>query len=358
MNRKISILSLSFAICQLSFCPVLAQKLSIQNTVVNCGKTGYMLPVTAQFEIKNKGLRHLTISDVKTDCGCTTVELPKKSLGPGEKFTLKLTYDARMLGHFQKQAAIYSNATKEPVYIMMKGVVVTEVLDYSGQYPYQMLDLLADKDQLEFDDVNRGDRPEQVIHILNNSDKVMEPNVMHLPPYLTATVEPKKLQPGRAGKVTFTLHSTKLHGYGLTQSSVYLAGQLGDKVGTDNELPVSVVLLPDMQRFDGKNKQYAPQMHLSADSLTLGLVDGKMHKSETILITNNGRTELDISSIRMFTGGLKLTLGKQKLQPGEQTKLKVTANREQLRKARQKPRILMITNDPDLSKVVIKVNVK
>jgi hypothetical protein len=38
--------------------------------------------------------------------------------------------------------------------------------------------------------------------------------------------------------------------------------------------------------------------------------------------------------------------------------LKITAQRNQLLKARTKPRILMITNAPDKSKVVITINAK
>ena len=57
----------------------------------------------------------------------------------------------------------------------------------------------------------------------------------------------------------------------------------------------------------------------------------------------------------MFTPGLKVTLGKSRLQPGETTKLKVTAYAEQLQKVRTKPRVLMITNAPQHPKVVITI---
>lgn len=337
---------------------VSAQKLSISQPTVDCGRTGYMIPVTAEFVIKNKGLRHLTINEVKTDCGCTKVELPQKSLGPGEKFTLRLTYNSRMLGHFEKQAAIYSNGSKNPVFIKMKGVVLTEVEDFSGTYPYTMGELLTDCDQIEFDDINKGDHPEMVINILNNSSHRMRPNILHLPPYLTAMAIPETLEAGRAGKLVLTLNSEHVHDYGLTQTSVYLAGDLGDKVSPESELPISVVLLPDMSKFGGTAKHYAPKMELSADHVDVGMMNGKIKKSETITIKNNGRTPLVISSLQMFTDGLKLILGKRELQPSEETKLKIIADRNRLLKARQKPRILIITNDPDHAKVVININTK
>ena len=48
-----------------------------------------------------------------------------------------------------------------------------------------------------------------------------------------------------------------------------------------------------------------------------------------------------------------------KIQPGETVKMKVTAVAADLKKSRAKhPRILMITNDPENAKVVIRINVK
>lgn len=335
-----------------------AQRLTVQKPTVDVGKTGFQQPVTAVFELKNKSSRKLVISQVKTDCGCTQVQLPKKELSGNEKMTLRLTYDARLLGHFQKQAAVYHNGSQSPTWLTMKGVVLEDVQDRSKDYPYQIGQMLLDKDVLEFDDVMKNTHPEQVINIYNNGSDVMTPNVMHLPPYLTAVSTPEKLKPGREGKITVTLNSDRIHQYGLTQTSVFVGSRLGEKVNSDNEMPVSVVVLPDTKTFEGINRQQAPHLELSDSVLTLGLIDGKRKKSEVITITNSGQSPLNISSLQMFTTGLKLTLGKRLLNPGEQTKLKVTAYRSELMKVRQRPRVLMITNDPDRPKVVITIHVK
>ena len=65
---------------------------------------------------------------------------------------------------------------------------------------------------------------------------------------------------------------------------------------------------------------------------------------------------LDISSLQMFTPGLRISLDKSRLQPGEYAKLKITAMRNELLRVRTRPRILMITNDPQKPKVVIEIN--
>ena len=357
MNRIRNVI-LTAALGMLTSVAIHAQKLNIEKTTIDCGRTGYKVPVTAEFVMKNKSLRHVTISDVRTDCGCTKVQLPKKSLAPGEKYVLRLTYDARQLGHFQKQAAVYIGGNKKPIYVMMKGVVVAEWEDYSANYPCTVGELMTDIDHVEFDNVNKGDMPEVVINVFNNSSERMQPNVMHLPSWLTAVATPETLEPGRKGRITLTLNSDTIHAMGLTQTSVYLASRLGNKVSSDNELPVSVVLLPDMSSFDGNDKKFAPKLRLSTSSLDFGYVGGKQKKNDVITLINTGQSVLNISSLQMFTNGLTLTLGKRELNPGEETKLKVTANPDVLRKARQRPRILMITNDPDNSKVVIDINVK
>ena len=102
-----------------------------------------------------------------------------------------------------------------------------------------------------------------------------------------------------------------------------------------------------------------PQIYNSALYLCIQIIWVRNRKSDVITITNTGRTALKISSLQMFTKGMKVTLNKRELQPQESAKLKIAvADRNQLLKARQRPRVLMITNDPDHSKVVIKVNVK
>lgn len=334
--------------------PMSAQRLVVDKPTVNAGRTGYQQPITATFELRNKGLRRLVIESVKPDCGCTAIEYPKE-VGAGDKFTIKMTYDAKMLGHFHKMAVITSNGSKKPVWLTMKGVVLPEMVDYSGTYPLSMDDLLLDKAELEFDDVNKGDAPMQEIHVFNNGETVMQPNVMHLPSYLSATMKPERIEPGKGGTITVTLDSEKLRDFGLTQTSVYLAKQLGEKVSQDNEVPVSVILLPHL---DGQASASAPQLQISATEIDFSDFGGKSKKTADVILYNSGESLLKITSLQLFTAGLKVTLGKQQLAPGETTTLKITGLADDLRKLRTKPRILMITNDPDKAKVVINIKNK
>jgi hypothetical protein len=352
--KILKILSLAFIISQLPVSETQAQRLTIDKNKIDIGQTGYEVPVTATFEMRNRGLRKLQITRVIPDCSCTRVEYPKGEIGVGDKFTIKMTYDSRQLGHFNKQAAIYSNASERPVYITMTGVVRQDLMDYSGSYPFDFNGLLADKNELEFDNVNKGDMPQTIIRVMNNGNKVMEPNIQHLPPYLSAEVSPTRLSPGHSGKVVLTLNSDKIHDYGLTQTNVYLAQRLGERVSNDREVGVSVVLLPDLRHMSGS---LLPQLALSDSVLNIEF-GGKQKKTVETILYNGGKAALNISSLQLFTRGLKVTLGKRVLEPGETTKLKIEAIASELKKARTRPRVLMITDDPRRPKVVITVNAK
>lgn len=354
INNKLGLVMLS----SLMALSASAQKITTSHEVVDCGQVMFRQPVTTEFKLKNEGNRPLLISQVKKSCGCTAVEYPTRSIAAGEEFTVKMTYDAKQMGTFFKQLLLYSNAG-DPYMLTMQGRVVEQVTDFAGNYDYMLGDLKSDAQDIEFDDVNKGDRPMQRIHIFNPTEQVMEPVVMHLPAYLSAQVSPSRLAPHRAGEVAIVLDSKKLRDFGLNQTSVYLGGRMGDKVSSDKEITVSAVLLPDFDDMTPAQKQAAPKAKLSTANLDLGTFGGKKKLKGEVLITNEGKSELDIRSMQMFTVGLQVSLNKSKIQPGETAKLKVTAVAADLKNGRsKKPRILIITNDPDMPKVVIHVMVK
>ena len=339
--------------------PASAQKITTLHEVVDCGQVVFSKPVTAEFVLKNDGRKPLVINNVLKSCGCTQVDYPKTSIAAGESFVIKAVYDAKQMGTFTKQVCLYTNADEEPFILSMRGKVVGSVVDFAGSYDEMLGAIKSDAQEVEFDDVNRGDRPVQRIHIFNPTDEVLEPVVMHLPDYLHAFVSPSKVAPHHSAEISFVLDSKKLRDLGLNQTSIYLGERPGDKVAPEKEIVVSAVLLPGFENMTPAKKVLAPKIEMSATDLNLGRFNGKKKLKGEILITNKGKSELDIRSMQMFTMGLQVNLKKSKIQPGETVKMKVTAVAADLKKSRVRhPRILMITNDPDHAKVVVKINVQ
>lgn len=335
-----------------------AQKLVVANETIDCGQVAYQAPVVAEYEISNRSNQPMHIEKVRMSCGCTEVDYPKDEIVAGETFSVKVTYDAMTMGHFDKFVDLYLDNADKPLALRMKGVVVAEVIDYAGTYPFMLGKILADRNDIEFDDVNRGEQPQQKIHIRNTTDQTLRPQVMHLPNYLKADVAPTKVKPGHGGVITLTLDSRSLPEMGLNQTSVFLGGFPGDKVSADKEITISAVLLPNFEKLSAHQLAMAPKIELSEMEVNLPPFGKKKKQRAVIHIRNVGKSVLDIRNLRMFTSALQVSLNTTYLAPGAEAKLKITVDAAKLKEARNKPRVLMITNDPDNAKVTININVQ
>lgn len=356
MKRKTVFASLTLLLT--SFQPLLAQNLRAVSNTIDCGQVLYQHPAVATFEITNYGTSAFTITDVRKSCGCTAVDYPTTSIAPGATFNVSVTYDAQQMGTFHKEVALYTTNEDKPYYLTIQGKVVGEIVDFVGSYPFVLGDLNAETNNVEFDDVNRGDFPVQKIHIHNRGSKILKPVVMHLPSYIQANVSPSTIAPGHGGVVSLTLNSRMLRDFGLTQTSVFLGMYPGDKVSENKEITISAILLPNFSDLTDAQLKNSPQIEISTDTLNLGMFGKKRIKKGIVEIKNTGSTTLKIRSLQMFTSGLKVSLNKTSLEPGETARLKITAEEKLLKTARSMPRVLMITNDPKRAKVVIHIQTK
>ena len=320
------------------------------------GQIEWKHPVTAQYTVTNTGDRPLVLTDVEPDCACTVAQWTKTPIAPGAKGNISVTFDAKALGHFQKSVAIYCNAQPHLVYLKFDGEVVQEIKDFTKTHPYLIGQIRIDKNSLDFPDMQEGEHPVMHIGVVNLSDRPYEPVLMHLPTYLQASAEPAVLQKGEKGIITLTLNSEKLTDFGLTQASVYLSRFSGDKVGEENEIPVSAILLPDFSELSEAEKANAPAISLSAKDIDLSPVLAKKSKArQDIIVTNTGRSPLLISKLQVFHPAVGVSLKKGVLQPGESTRLRVTVEKRNIGKKRRHLRLLMITNDPVQPKVEINI---
>lgn len=335
-----------------------AQRVTAEQDIIDLGQVLFRNPAVAEFILKNKGSDRLTIQKVRTSCGCTSVSFPHEEIAGGQQFKVSAVYDAQTMGHFQKQIGIYTNASSKPIVLTLRGVVVDEVVDYSGDYPYEVGSLRTDCKTIEFDDVSSGDRPLKKIHIMNASDRTVQPVMMHLPNYLSAQISPSKLAPGKSGVATIMLESEHLRDFGLTQTTIYLGEKPGDKVSQEKSLEVSAILLPSNFDTEMEGSGVGPKIHLSTTNLMLSQPANKNKRKAEILIENIGNAPLEISRLQMFTVGLQVSLSGKVVQPGKSVKLKVSGDIRELKALQTKPRVLMITNDVEQPKVIINIGVE
>ena len=314
-------------------------------------------PATATFQIKNDGDKPLVISNVTTSCGCTVADWTKEPIAPGATGVVTSTFDAKALGHFYKDIGVYCNASARPIYLMLRGEVSADPKNYTLTHPYEIGAIRLNKAAIEFDDTNKGDKPTMEILVANTTSDVYTPVLMHLPPYLEAVAVPERIGKKATGKIKVTLDTDKLPKFGLTTATVYLSRFPGDKVSEENAIPVSAVLLPDFSNMSQQQRLKPPAVQLSATEFTVPPLAENAKKKLTVVVKNVGKSDLDITDLQVFNPALGVQLKKRVLKPGAQTKMKITVYGKYLKKVKSAPRVLMITNDPNCPKIVIRVNV-
>jgi hypothetical protein len=81
------------------------------------------------FTFTNAGTKPLTITDVKSSCGCTIPTWTKEPVEPGKTGIIKIEYDTKIPGVFNKTVVVYSNANNSPVRIEVRGKVNSQPSD-------------------------------------------------------------------------------------------------------------------------------------------------------------------------------------------------------------------------------------
>jgi hypothetical protein len=353
MKRIISVLVLLTTFVWMGYAQ---PKAEFDKTIHQFGTILWKNPATATFKITNTGDKPLVISNVTTSCGCTDAQWTQTPIAPGASGIITSTYDAKMLGRFQKSVGVYCNANARPIYLSVRGEVTADPKK-ALVLPYQIGDVKLDKDVIEFDDANKGDKPFVEILVANLSDKPYQPVLMHLPPYLLTEVTPDILPKEGYGKIKVTLDTDQLPKFGVTKATVYLSRYSGDKVSDENAIPVSAVLLPDFSGLTETELKNPPVIEVSTHELNFLMLAPNAKKSQNVVIRNIGKRELEITDLQVFDASVGVHLKKRVLKPGAKTKLKITLYGNQLNRQKRDPRVMIISNDPNRPKVIVNVKV-
>jgi hypothetical protein len=76
------------------------------------------------FVFSNTGNTPLVILNVRASCGCMASEWPKAPVGYGMKDSLKIEYNTKIKGTFNKTISVQSNAVNEIYELRIKGTVI------------------------------------------------------------------------------------------------------------------------------------------------------------------------------------------------------------------------------------------
>ena len=101
-----------------------AAEISFESETVNYGKIEKNADGKREFTFTNTGKEPLIITNCVGSCGCTVPQWPKTPIAPGATASIKVKYDTRRVGRFQKTVTVQSNASKARTVLTMIGEVL------------------------------------------------------------------------------------------------------------------------------------------------------------------------------------------------------------------------------------------
>lgn len=92
--------------------------------------------VSATFKFENIGGSEVTITDIRSSCGCTTAELEQKTYAPGEKGEINAKFNIGSRQGLQiKRIRVTTNEGEQPTVLTMK-TLIPKVLDIQPAFVF------------------------------------------------------------------------------------------------------------------------------------------------------------------------------------------------------------------------------
>jgi len=119
--QYISIVSIVFLLLAAPTARAQEAKMQFKNASHNFGKVKAGEKARHVYKFKNTGDAPLKIKDVKTTCGCTVADYPKKKIKPGKKGKITVDFDTHdKNGPYAKGVNIYYNGGEANLIILIE----------------------------------------------------------------------------------------------------------------------------------------------------------------------------------------------------------------------------------------------
>jgi len=101
-----------------------APKIEFEKLVHDYGTIYQYGDGNCEFHFTNNGKEPLVLSNVRSSCGCTVPDWPRKPILPGKSDVIKVKYATNRMGKINKSITVQSNAVNTPIVLRIAGNVI------------------------------------------------------------------------------------------------------------------------------------------------------------------------------------------------------------------------------------------
>jgi hypothetical protein len=298
--------------------------------------------VKHRFEFMNSGSGSLSISNVRTTCGCTIPVWTKEPVIPGKSGFVEVEFNPEgRAGDFHKTIQIQSTAANANMFLTISGTVVPALKE--EELHYQLGGLAIKADQVNLGYLYKGATGVEHITVRNSTGSVMEVKFSDVPDYIILDAIPSILKPEEYGQIEVHYCTEKVDDWDIVIDQVSLL--LNNVPVKDKKLSIIANIREDFRGLTPEQKEVAPKAEFNAIVYRLDTINSGSPVECKFMIKNTGKSDLKIRAVKASCGCTAVKPEKSNLAPGDSAWVSAIFDPKG-RSGDFKNGITVVTNDP------------
>lgn len=300
--------------------------------------------ISHNFKFYNAGDQPIQLSGVKASCGCTTPNWTREEVMPGDSGLITATYNPRNRpGRFKKSLRLSHNGDGAKI-LYIEGKVLPRDRKPEERLTHKQGALRTQSQSLSLGKVTTEKVLEKSFEIYNDSDSTLSFNqeLSILPKHVKVRFEPVDLKPKSIGKLWVSYDPIKKDALGYQSDNIRL---FTNEAESQKEFHVVTTIEEYFGPMSEEELAKAPRLVFDKTVHDFKEVISGTVVVTSFILTNNGKTNLEIRDIQSNCACATTSIKKKKIKPGQRQEMEVRFDTEG-RKGRQYKSISVFTNDP------------
>ncbi|MBR4647405.1 MAG: DUF1573 domain-containing protein [Bacteroidales bacterium] len=362
--KKLGLLLLAVLTCLVC----LAQpEIKFENTTYDFGKIKEEGgKVTGKFIFTNVGNEPLELTNVRPGCGCTAANYSKGAIAPGEQGYIEATYNPyNRPGAFNKNIRVTTNEPRftenekaTPHMIFIKGEVIKRPPTEFEKAGYtKSAGMLRIKEPNVAHNLLNTETSIDTFYVRNFWNKPVSFKLEKAQDFISEIYRNfgAELMPGQEGFFVLKYDASKRNGFGQLKDAI--AFQTNDSIEPIKRVHYANNIQEDFSKLSAKQLKNAPVCVIPTDSVGIGNIQKNMSRTQTIQVTNTGKSPLIIRSLSTSVPMFSATANPMTIPAGGSAEITITLKAPN-RPSNQNATLDIITNDPANPVRTIKLTAK
>lgn len=306
--------------------------------------------VKARFRFVNRTDAPISISNIRTTCGCTTSDFPTKAIAIGDTAFVEISYNpSGHAGEFSKKATINFLPGNIKLAVKVKGNVIGSDETINWLYPDSIGSIHFEHLALVYGDIPKGHSRTMFADGYNRSRDSVAVEAINISPALSVVCEPAIVAPGGMVHISVNFNTLNSLQWGTVKEDFTLvATSLKTAKTSQGTMSACAVIVDDITEYSGKGGfADAPIAETSTSKLSFGIMKrGTGGNIRTLTITNRGKSPLEIRQVASFSNQIATSVDKYHITTNDMATITVAVDADGIPDAVLNETIKIFTNAP------------